>query len=63
MRESFGLPLFLTIYETADVLRKTRKGVYVMIERGQLPGVTRVGRRVLIRRDDLVSIPRQSRGL
>jgi hypothetical protein len=29
----------------------TRKGIYAMIERAQIPGVTRIGRRVLVRSD------------
>jgi len=48
------LPLFLTADETAGVLRTTRKAVYVMAERGLLPGVTRVGRRLLVRSADLL---------
>ena len=49
-----GLSLLLTADETADLLRTSRKAVYVMAERGQLPGVTRIGRRLLVRRDALV---------
>jgi excisionase family DNA binding protein len=48
------LPLLLTVVETAALLRTTRKGVYAMIERGLLPGVTRIGRRVLVRSADLL---------
>ena len=48
------LPLLLTVVETAALLRTTRKAVYAMIERGLLPGVTRIGRRVLIRSADLL---------
>lgn len=48
------LPYFLTPAETADLLRTTRKAIYAMVERGMLAGVTRVGRRILIRRDDLL---------
>lgn len=44
-----NLPFLLTADETADLLRTSRRGVYAMVERGQLPGVTRIGRRVLIR--------------
>ena len=44
-------PLLLTPDEVASLLRTTRKAVYAMVERGLLPGVTRVGRRVLIRTD------------
>jgi hypothetical protein len=32
-----SLTLLLTVSETADLLRTTRKAVYVMIERGLLP--------------------------
>ncbi len=49
-----GLPMFLTADETADLLRTTRKAVYAMSDRGQLPGVTRIGRRLLVRRDALL---------
>jgi excisionase family DNA binding protein len=52
MREA--LPLLLTIEEVATLLRTSRKAVYAMAERAQLPGVTRIGRRLLVRRDDLV---------
>jgi excisionase family DNA binding protein len=47
-------PLLLTIDEVADLLRTTRKAVYVMIARNRLPGVTRLGRRVLVRSDVLL---------
>ena len=45
----------LTVAETATVLRTSRKAIYAMVERGALPGVTRIGRRVLIRADELAS--------
>ena len=51
MRE---LPLLLTADEAAALLRTTKKAIYVMVSRRQLPGVTHVGRRVLVRRDDLL---------
>ena len=54
MTGSHGLPVFLTVHETADLLRTSRKAVYVMAERRQLPGVTRIGRRLLVRRDVLL---------
>jgi excisionase family DNA binding protein len=44
----------LTVDEVAMVLRTTRKAVYALVERQQLPGVCRLGRRVLIRHDALV---------
>ena len=54
-----SLPAFLTADETAALLRTTRKAVYLMVERGALPGVTRIGRRVLVRSDALVDWLRQ----
>jgi len=50
-----GLPLYLTADEAADVLRTSRKAIYSMIERRQLPGVSRIGRRVLISASLLLS--------
>ena len=44
----------LTIDEVASLLRTTRKAVYAMVERGRLPGVRRIGRRVLIHRSELL---------
>jgi excisionase family DNA binding protein len=49
-----GGAMFFTVDEVADLLRTTRKALYSMVERNQLPGVTRIGRRVLIRRADLL---------
>ena len=49
-----GLPLFLNVDEAADLLRTTRRAIYAMIERRQLPGVIRIRRRVLLRADDLL---------
>ena len=57
------LPLLLTVVETAALLRTTRKGVYAMIERGLLPGVTRIGRRVLVRSADLLDFLDHNRAL
>jgi excisionase family DNA binding protein len=48
------LPLLLTVAETAALLRTSPKAIYAMIERGLLPGVTRLGRRVLVRSDHLL---------
>jgi excisionase family DNA binding protein len=47
-------PLLLTAGEAAALLRTTRRAVYIMVERHQLPGVTRIGRRVLFRSADLL---------
>jgi excisionase family DNA binding protein len=46
--------LLLTIEEVAEVLRTTRKAIYAMIEREQLPGVRRLGRRILVSRQELL---------
>jgi excisionase family DNA binding protein len=48
------LPVLLTVDDAADLLRTTRKAIYAMIERRQLPGVIRIRRRVLLRADDLL---------
>lgn len=55
------LPAFLTVDEVAELLRTTRAAVYTMSDRGRLPGVTRVGRRMLVSRDDLVDWLKQNR--
>ena len=49
------LPRYLKPEEVADLLRTSRKAIYVMIERRQLPGVIRIGRRLLISANDLLS--------
>ena len=49
-----SLPLLLTSAEVAELLRTTRKGVYAMVERRQIPGVIRLGRRVLFQQRALV---------
>jgi excisionase family DNA binding protein len=48
------LPALLTPTEVAASLRTSRKAIYAMIERGQLPGIVRIGRRVLVREDSLL---------
>ena len=48
------LPPLLTTDEVAQLLRTSRKVIYEMVRLGRLPGVIRLGRRVLFRRDRLV---------
>lgn len=43
-------PLLLTPSEVAALLRTTRGAVYAMTARAELPGVTRIGTRLLFRR-------------
>ena len=52
-------PILLTPTEVAELLRTSRKAICTMIERAQLPGVVRIGRRVLIREDALLDWLRQ----
>ena len=54
-----SLPLLLTCDDVANALRTSKKAIYAMIERGQLPGVVRIGRRVLVRQDALLNWLRQ----
>jgi excisionase family DNA binding protein len=54
MATSEALPRLLTVPETATLLRTTPTAVYAMIARARLPGVTRLGRRILVRADVLV---------
>ena len=51
---SVELPMFLTTDEAAALLRTSRKAIYAMIERRSIPGVVHIGRRVLLRTDDLL---------
>ena len=53
-RDLTRLPMLVTADEAAALLRTSRKAVYAMAERGLVPGVTRIGRRLLFRMDALV---------
>lgn len=44
----------LCVGEVATFLRTTPKAIYAMVERHSLPGVVRIGRRVLVRREVLL---------
>jgi excisionase family DNA binding protein len=46
--------VLLTAAEVAELLRTTRTAVYSMVARQQLPGITRIGRRVLVNRSALL---------
>jgi excisionase family DNA binding protein len=46
----------LTVGEVAShFLRTSRRAVYQMVQRDQIPGVIRVGRRLLFRKDTLIA--------
>jgi excisionase family DNA binding protein len=49
-----SLPTLLTVKDVAAAIRSTRTAVYAMVSRGQIPGVIRIGRRVLFHPDDLL---------
>jgi excisionase family DNA binding protein len=44
----------LTADEVGNLLRTSRSAIYAMVERGHIPGIVRIGRRLLFRRDDLL---------
>ena len=48
------MPMLLTVHDAAILLRTTRRAIYAMLERKQLPGVIRIRRRVLIRSSELL---------
>ena len=54
-----NLPILLDAAQVAEVLRTSKKAVYALVERRQLPGVIRLGRRVLFREDALLDFLRQ----
>ena len=52
---------YMTVGEVAAFLRLSRPAVYKMVERGQLPGVVRIGTGVRIEREVLVHWLHQNR--
>ena len=44
------MPSFMTVEELAALMRVDRKTLYLAIERGEVPGVARLGRNIRIRR-------------
>ena len=53
-QQAIAVPVLLTPEEVAKTLRTSKKAIYIMAERGLLPGVVRVGRRLLFDQSDLV---------
>ena len=51
----------MTVIEAAELLRTTSKAIYSMVARGQLPGLVRIGRRLLFDREALLSWIDESR--
>lgn len=49
----------LTPIEVAELLRTSKKAIYAMVERRQLPGIVRIGRRVLVEEAALLDWLRQ----
>jgi len=56
-----GLPELLTADEVAAWLKTTTKAVYARVERGNLPGATRIGCRLYFVRADLLRCLEQGR--
>jgi excisionase family DNA binding protein len=54
-----NLPALLTCDEVAQLLRTSKKAIWAMSERKQLPGIVRIGRRLLFRQDALLDWLRQ----
>jgi excisionase family DNA binding protein len=48
------MPMLLTVDDAANLLRTSRRAIYAMLERRQLPGVILIRRRVLIRSAELL---------
>jgi excisionase family DNA binding protein len=46
-----NLPLLLKVDEVAGLLRVTKRSIYTMVDRGQIPGITKLGGRLRFRRD------------
>jgi excisionase family DNA binding protein len=55
------LPLLLTVEETAALLRTSRQAIYMLVNRQEIGGVIRLGRRVLFSRRGLLDWLEQKR--
>jgi excisionase family DNA binding protein len=53
------VPVLLKVAEVASIIKTSKKAIYALIERGALPGVIRLGRRILICEECLVDWLRQ----
>jgi excisionase family DNA binding protein len=58
---SVALPSLLTADDMASLLRVSRKAIYTMVDRGEIPGVTRIGKRLRFRGDDVLAWLDESR--
>lgn len=56
-----SLPPLLRAEDVAALLRTTRKAIYASAERRRLPGMVRLGRRLLFQRDELLRWLRECR--
>jgi excisionase family DNA binding protein len=55
VRPPSGFPPLLTPDEAAELLRTSRRAVYSLAQAARLPGAVRIGRRLLVRRDELLA--------
>ena len=56
-----NLPALLTVEETAAILRTTTNAIYTMASRAKLPGAVHIGRRLLVRRSELLDFLNEGR--
>jgi excisionase family DNA binding protein len=61
MANRSDLPQLLTADDLATLLRVSRKSIYTMVERGELPFVKRIGTRLRFRGDDVLAWLDESR--
>jgi excisionase family DNA binding protein len=57
-----GASPYLSVEETAALLRTTKRAVYRLHDRGCLPGARKFGERLLVRRDLLLRSIEKSKG-
>ncbi len=56
-------PILLRVATAAALLGMSEKALRHRIERGQIPGVTRIGHSLFLRRSDLLRLIAEGRGL